>query len=79
MGRPAIVSDVPGCRQAVEKGVTGWLCQVRDAHSLAECMETCLTLPRESLLTAGRAARDRIEAQFDERSVVETALGLFQD
>ncbi|ASK33650.1 hypothetical protein CEK62_04215 [Alcanivorax sp. N3-2A] len=41
MGRPAIVSDVPGCRQAVEKGVTGWLCQVRDADSLAECMEKC--------------------------------------
>ncbi|ASK33647.1 glycosyl transferase [Alcanivorax sp. N3-2A] len=76
MGRPAIVSDVPGCRQAVEKGVTGWLCQVRDADSLAECMETCLTMPRQTLLTAGRAARDRIEAQFDERIVVDAALGL---
>jgi len=79
MGRPAIVTDVPGCRQAVEKGVTGWLCQVRDADSLAECMEACLAMPRETLLSAGRAARDRIEAEFDERIVVEAALGLVRD
>ncbi|ASK33657.1 hypothetical protein CEK62_04255 [Alcanivorax sp. N3-2A] len=35
--------------------------------------------PRQTLLTAGRAARQRIEAQFDERIVVEAALGLVQD
>lgn len=25
MGRPAIVTDVPGCRQAIEAEITGWL------------------------------------------------------
>ena len=28
-----------GCRQAVEKGVTGWLCEAKNADSLAACME----------------------------------------
>lgn len=75
MGRPAIVSDVPGCRQAVVNGITGWLCEVKSAESLAQCMEACLDMPREVLLEAGKAARQRIEAEFDERIVVEAALG----
>jgi len=74
MGRPAIVTDVPGCRQAVVDGETGWLCQVKSADSLVACMEDCLALPRETLAVAGQAARRRIEAEFDERLVVRAAL-----
>ena len=74
MGRPAIVTDVPGCRQAVVNGETGWLCEVKNAESLAACMEDCLALPPEALAAAGQAARRRIEAEFDERLVVRAAL-----
>jgi len=74
MGRPAIVTDVPGCRQAVVDGETGWLCQVKSPDSLAACMEDCLALPRETLAAVGQAARRRIEVEFDERLVVQAAL-----
>ena len=74
MGRPAIVTDVPGCRQAVVDGETGWLCQVRDAESLASCMTACLDMSYEQLAVAGRAARRRIESDFDERIVIQAAL-----
>lgn len=74
MGRPAIVTDVPGCRQAVVDGETGWLCEVRSADSLAEQMKACIAMPQEALAQAGRAARQRIEAQFDERIVIDAAL-----
>ncbi|MGJ7461982.1 glycosyltransferase family 4 protein [Halomonas sp. MA07-2] len=74
MGRPAIVSDVPGCRQAVVAGRTGWLCEVKCADSLALCMKTCIAMPQEELQAAGKAARARIEEEFDERIVVEAAL-----
>lgn len=56
MGRPAIVTDVPGCRQAVVNGETGWLCEVKSAESLAACMQDCLALPPESLAAAGRSS-----------------------
>ena len=71
MGRPAIVTDVPGCRQAVVDGETGWLCQVRDADSLAACMTACLDMSYDQLAEAGRAARLRIENEFDERIVIQ--------
>ncbi|MCC4309531.1 glycosyltransferase family 4 protein [Alcanivorax marinus] len=74
MGRPAIVTDVPGCRQAVVNGETGWLCEVKSAESLAACMQDCLALSPETLASAGQAARRRIEAEFDERLVVRAAL-----
>ncbi|GGX80305.1 glycosyl transferase [Litchfieldella qijiaojingensis] len=74
MGRPAIVSDVPGCRHAVIAGETGWLCKVKSAKSLAERMNECLAMPFESLQEAGRAARRRIENEFDERIVIEAAM-----
>ena len=79
MGRPAIVSDVPGCRQAIVDGNTGWLCEVKSADSLARCMATCIAMPQEKLQAAGKAARARIEQEFDERIVVEAALGCLHD
>ncbi|WFM69989.1 glycosyltransferase family 4 protein [Halomonas sp. CKK8] len=75
MGRPAIVSDVPGCRHAVAAGETGWLCEVKSADSLAERMKECITMPAKQLQQAGTAARQRIEEEFDERIVIEAALG----
>ena len=39
MGRALIATDAPGCRNVVEPGVTGFLCEVRSAVSLADAME----------------------------------------
>ncbi|TDO16649.1 MULTISPECIES: glycosyltransferase family 4 protein [Halomonas] len=74
MGRPAIVSDVPGCRHAIEPEVTGWLCAVKSADSLARRMHACIAMPAEQLQQAGSAARERIEAKFDEQIVIQAAL-----
>ncbi len=74
IGRPAIVTDVPGCRQAIEPGVTGWLCEVRSAESLAAQMRCVAQLPWEQLLEAGQAARLRMEREFSEDIVVNAYL-----
>lgn len=76
MGRPAIVSDVPGCRQSIVAGETGWLCDVKSVESLARRMCECLAMPAEDLQQVGTAARRRIEAEFDERLVIATVMQL---
>lgn len=78
IGRPAIVSDVPGCRQAVVAEVTGWLCEVKSAGSLAKRMHECVEMPPERLQEVGWAARRRIEAEFDEQIVIQASLQLLQ-
>jgi glycosyltransferase involved in cell wall biosynthesis len=79
MARPLIATDVPGCRQAVEAGVTGLLCRPRDAQSLAAAMIEMIRAPRALREQWGRAGRARIEREFDERIVAELYLKAIAD
>lgn len=74
MGRPAIVTDVPGCRHAIEPEVTGWLCDVRSADSLANEMRRVMAMPPGATQKAGNSARQRMEEQFSEELVVQAYL-----
>ena len=44
MGRPLITSDIPGCREAVEDGKTGFLCRVKNETDLLEKMQEMAAL-----------------------------------
>jgi glycosyltransferase involved in cell wall biosynthesis len=79
MGLPAIATDVPGCRQAVIDGETGLLCEVRDAEALASTMRRMLLLTPEQRAAMGRAARERVVQEFDEKIVVERYLNVVKE
>ena len=70
MGRPVIATDVAGCRAVVDADVTGFMCQPRDAASLAEAMRRFLRLSSEERAEMGAAARRKMEREFDEKIVV---------
>lgn len=74
MGRPAIVTDVPGCHQAIIPESTGWLCEVRDAASLAQQMERVVAMSAEARQRAGDAARAYMEEKFSETNVIDAYL-----
>ena len=74
MGLPAITTDVPGCRQAVVDGETGFLCNARDATALAATMRRMLLLTPEQRAKMGRVARERVVREFDENIVIECYL-----
>lgn len=78
MARPCIATDVPGCRDAVDHGVTGLFCQVRNADSLAQALKAFIELSPEAQAAMGRAGRAKVERQFDERLVLATYTGLAQ-
>lgn len=71
MGRPLLASDVPGCRNVVDEGLNGFLSRVRDGQHLAERMEAFLALSAAEVAAMGRHSRAKVEAEFDERHVVE--------
>ena len=78
--RPVITSDIYGCREAVDDGITGLLCTVKDAASLYEQMKKMALLPREERAQMGRAARKKMEQQFDKKVVVKnTVHAIFPD
>ncbi len=74
-GLPVVATDIRGCRQVVDHGVTGELVPVLDPAALARGVQAATEPPRRSHL--GAAGRARAEQHFDERTVVTTALSSY--
>ena len=71
MAKPVIATDVPGCRDVVVNGVTGYLCRVKDARDLAHKMEQMVLAGPIKRSTLGEQGRCFVSANFDERLVVD--------
>jgi glycosyltransferase involved in cell wall biosynthesis len=67
-GRAAVTCDVPGCRETVVDGESGFLVPPRAPAALAVAMEQFLEQPSLAA-EMGRAARRRAEERFDSRVV----------
>ncbi|MFK4444387.1 glycosyltransferase involved in cell wall biosynthesis [Caballeronia udeis] len=75
MGRPIVATDVPGCREVVENGVTGLLCEVKSVDSLAQQLERLLLSSHMARAEMGVAGRAKVAREFDENAVVERYKG----
>ena len=69
-GRPLITSDISGCREAVENGVSGYLCPAKDADALYEAMRRFVELPENWRGEMGRRGREQMEQRFSKTAVV---------
>lgn len=81
-GRPLITSDIPGCREAVEDGVSGYLCVPRDADKLCDAIRKSMNASPEERENMGKIGRTRMEKHFSKQAVVAAtiqALGFTND
>ena len=69
-GRPLITSDIPGCREAVEDGVSGYICPAKDADALYDTMQCFVELPESWRAEMGRRGREQMEQRFSKAAVV---------
>ena len=69
MAIPVITTDMPGCRDAVENGISGMLCQPRSTDSLVSAMEHFARMTPEARRSMGAAGRFKMETQFREEIV----------
>ena len=69
IGRPAITTDVPGCRDIIGHNTTGFLCRPRDTEDLIQKMIKMVQTPARIREDMGRAARDKIVGEFEARIV----------
>jgi glycosyltransferase involved in cell wall biosynthesis len=70
MGKPLIATDVPGCREVLDNGVNGLLCEPRSVESLAAAMCRMLRMGEEERKAMGAVSRAKAEAEFDEQIVI---------
>lgn len=74
MGRPVITSNIHGCLEAVEDGVTGFLCEKQNSDDLYQKMKEICELSQDERKVMGIAGRKRMEEFFDKRKVVEKTI-----
>jgi glycosyltransferase involved in cell wall biosynthesis len=77
-GRSVVTTDVPGCRDAIDPGVTGLLVPVRNASALALTMDDLINNPARCQVM-GDAGRVLAERAFDVRQVVDEHLRIYSE
>ncbi|MCF6109012.1 glycosyltransferase family 4 protein [Mesorhizobium muleiense] len=70
LGRPIITTNWNGCREVVDDGVSGYLCEPRDARDLFAKCSAFHELARDKRLNMGRAGRRKVEREYDEEIVI---------
>ena len=74
MAKPIITTDNVGCRDVVDDGVNGYLCQVRNSKDLVNKIEKFLSLNDEEKYLMGQKSREKMIAQYDESIVIDKYL-----
>jgi glycosyltransferase involved in cell wall biosynthesis len=74
MQKPIIAANTPGCREVVEDGVNGYFCEPRNSRDLYDKMLKMLALSPPEREKMGKAGREKILAQFDEKIVISIYL-----
>ena len=76
--RPMIATDVAGCRETYDNGVSGIACKARDGDDLVRALEEFIALPHEQKAAMGAAGRHKAEQEFDRMIVVKQYLAEIQ-
>ncbi|MGN0478792.1 MAG: glycosyltransferase family 4 protein [Hominenteromicrobium sp.] len=70
VGRPLITSDIPGCREAVDAGKTGFLVKARSEDELYEAMKKMLAMDAGRRKAMGLAGHRKMEKEFRKETIV---------
>lgn len=74
MGKPIITTNSIGCRDVVDDGVNGFLCEPKNVTDLADKMEKLILMSHQERLAMGIKSRLKIEKEFDEKHVISKYL-----
>lgn len=71
-GRPVLTTDVPGCRETVEKGESGLIFASRNEKALIDAINEVLGYSYEQREKMGKAGRKYVEDNFSRDIVIKT-------
>jgi glycosyltransferase involved in cell wall biosynthesis len=70
-GVPVVATDVPGTREVVVNGETGWLAPAGDAQKLAKTMMKLMYMPPDAQHAMGERARRYVAEHFSLEAVLD--------
>jgi glycosyltransferase involved in cell wall biosynthesis len=71
MGKPLIATNVPGCRDIVKNGYNGFLCEMKNSQSLADCIGRFIILDENIKLKFGENSKIFMKENFDEEIIIK--------
>lgn len=77
-GRPVLVSDIPGCREAVDEAVSGLCFEPKNSAAIVQALEHFINMPYEQKALMGSASRKKMEREFNRDVVVEKYMNEIQ-
>lgn len=75
MGKPIVTTDSVGCRETVDDGENGYLCEPRSTQDLIDKLDKMIKLSHSERLQMGLKSRTKVEREFDEKIVINKYLG----
>lgn len=74
MGKPIVTTDNVGCRETVDDGFNGFICEPRSIKSLTDALDKIITMSHSERLKFGINSRHKVENEFDEKIVIKKYL-----
>ena len=76
MAKPVITTDNVGCRDVVDNGETGLLCESKSLSSLICKMREMVLMSPEEYQQMGAAGRKKMEQEFNENTIIQSYLSV---
>lgn len=70
--RPIIASNINGCKETFDEGISGFGIKPRDAEDLIQAMEKFISLSHDEMKAMGLAGRKKMEKSFDRERVIDS-------
>lgn len=70
--RPCLVSNIHGCLEGVDDGISGFVFKVKSVDSIIEAIDSFVNLSHDEKIRMGLAGREKMEKEFN-RDIVDSA------
>lgn len=69
-GRPVMATNVPGCKETFDDGISGIVFEAKDAYAIVQAIRKLLEMSNESREEMGKQGRKKVENEFDRNIVI---------
>jgi len=69
MEKPIITTNNVGCKNVVDDGINGFLCEIKSVDDLVDKMQQMLRLTQKTRYDMGKKGREKVVREFDEQII----------
>lgn len=78
-GRPILASDIPGCKETFDEGITGFGFEAKNVDSIKCAVDKFLSLSYEQKCEMGKKGREKMEKQFNRNIIIDKYINMINN